>query len=404
MTFLVRSRTAGVILTVMPEFDLDTLVDSVTPLLSDLFEVDAVYRHDDQIVFSITPRYNRKRSINLLKDRLKLAGYTFTLDYSQVPYVLGVDPKRRLRIPTLNIVLFVATLFSVYVVPVFLRNLFAQLELIAAADSTGAAGKIGLVRFLELLFVPVLKGTAGDLAAGHGLVFTVALMSILIIHESGHFIAGRRRRIITSWPYFIPAPNIIGSFGAVIVQKTPFWNRRDLLEVGAAGPIAGWVVALVWLLWGLSQSTLVPVEEVPLKDVIPPLGWSIALLASTKIIFGSIPQDTVCVLSEAGFAGWVGLLVTAINLLPIGQLDGGHILYGLGRRLQHLLARLAVVGLVILGFQSFMWWIFAALGLVFGLRHPPTLDDRRPPGRAATTLGIVSLVILVLSFTPAPFG
>jgi membrane-associated protease RseP (regulator of RpoE activity) len=220
----------------------------------------------------------------------------------------------------------------------------------------------------------------------------------------GHFVASRRRNIITSWPYFIPAPNIIGTFGAIIKSKSPFFNRRDLIEVGSAGPIAGWVVALGWLLWGLSQSTYLAPEAFDVRQMAFSLeGESVIMRVATLLLVGPASDGSYYQLTEAAFAGWVGLLVTAINLLPIGQLDGGHILYGLSRRYQFILARLAMVGLIVLGFQSIMWWFFAAFGLIFGVKHPPTLDDSRGPGTVASVLGIVSLLILVLSFTPVPF-
>jgi membrane-associated protease RseP (regulator of RpoE activity) len=125
--------------------------------------------------------------------------------------------------------------------------------------------------------------------------------------------------------------------------------------------------------------------------------------ASTWLLVGSAPEGHFFRLSEAAFAGWVGLLVTAINLLPIGQLDGGHIVYGLARQRQHLLGKVATGGLLLIGFQSPMWWFFAAFGLFFGMSHPPTLNDQRPLSRSARWMGWIALGILVLSFTPVPF-
>ena len=112
---------------------------------------------------------------------------------------------------------------------------------------------------------------------------------------------------------------------------------------------------------------------------------------------------TSYILTEAAFAGWVGLLVTAINLLPIGQLDGGHIVYGLARRIQPTLGYVAMGALLLLGFQSPLWWLFAAFGLVFGVKHPPTLDDGKPLSRPALVMGVMAIVIIMLSFTPVPF-
>jgi len=377
---------------------------TVSALLNDLFEIEAVYRQRDRLIFTLTCHFDQRRSVNLIKDRLKAAGYRFTLAERDQTIFLHIDPKQRFRIPTVNIVLFVLTLFSVYFVPVFLRNLPpAMYQLVKQA----AIPPQSFLEELHLAFaaLPVtFRATLGDLADGAGIEFTLALISILFVHEMGHYIASRRRNIITSWPYFIPAPNIIGTFGAVIKSKSPFWNRRDLIEVGAAGPIAGWVVAIAWLLWGLSQSVCLPLEALDPKNMVFSLdGESILMRIATLKLVGAAPVGSYYMLTEAAFAGWVGLLVTAINLLPIGQLDGGHILYGLSRRRQFIMGRLAMVALIVLGFQSLMWWFFAGFGLIFGVKHPPTLDDSHRPGAVATTMGIVSLVILVISFTPVPF-
>jgi membrane-associated protease RseP (regulator of RpoE activity) len=229
-------------------------------------------------------------------------------------------------------------------------------------------------------------------------------MSILLVHEMGHFIASRRRGVITSWPYFIPAPNIIGSFGAVIKSKSPFWNRRDLLEVGAAGPVAGWIVAVAWLIYGLSHSTVAMAVQNPKVLIFTMTGESILVRFLAPLLAGPAPDGYFYIFSEAAFAGWVGVLITAINMLPIGQLDGGHVIYGLVGRFQQRLGWLSVLLLLVLGIQSMMWWFFVLLGFIFGVKHPPTLNDSLPPERPAVIMGIAALIILVLSFTPVPFA
>lgn len=343
--------------------------------LLDLFEISAVYRQDRRVVFSLNCRYERARSIKMITDRLQTAGYRFHLDDDGDMLLLNIDPNARVKIPALNIVLFLCTLFTVYFVPVFLRQLG-----------------------MNLSWYGVWTHTIDALGSGDGVVFTVALMSILIVHEMGHYVASRRRNIVTSWPYFIPAPNVIGTFGAVIKSKSPFWNRRDLIEVGAAGPIAGWLVAVVWLWFGLAQSEIMPVD--PTANG---LGGSLATYLLGLFVLDPLPQGLAYYPGEAAFAGWVGLLVTAINMLPIGMLDGGHVVYGLLKKRQHLLGKLAILGLLILGFETPMWWLFAGFGLFMGMSHPPTLDDRRPLSRTSKIMGWVALLILVLSFTPVPF-
>lgn len=351
-------------------------------LLADIFRINAVYRQNENIIFSLQFQFDKNKSREAIKDRLKTAGFDFKMSEQDETLLLSINPVRSNKIPVLNIALFAATLFTVYFVPVFYKKSAITATLREALDETLNA-----------------------LASGAGLQFTAALISILFVHEMGHYIAGRRRQIITSWPYFIPAPNIIGTFGAIIKSKSPFWNRRDLIEVGAAGPIAGWIVAIAWLFYGLANSTIVaPETTINTGDMIFALeGESILMRLVTLTILGPAPHGQFYLLSEAAFAGWVGLLVTAINLLPIGQLDGGHILYGLFRSRQRFLAMASMMALLILGFQSPMWWFFAAFGLLFGMKHPPTLDDNRPISKATLVMAISSILIMILSFTPVPF-
>ena len=356
--------------------------EEIAALLTDLFAVNAVYNQNENIIFSLEYIYDREQSDKVIKDRLKTAGYNFKLHQQDGNLLLSIDPGRKERIPLVNVILFMATLFTVYFVPVFLKQNIISETLTSA-------------------FYNTLKA----LENGAGLTFTIVLMSILLVHEMGHFVASRRRQIVTSWPYFIPAPNIIGTFGAIIKSKSPFWNRRDLIEVGAAGPIAGWIVAIGWLIYGLGHSQIVFPEVLSSTGEMyfSLEGESVLMKLATLAIVGQAPAEQVYYLSEAAFAGWVGLLVTAINLLPIGQLDGGHIMYGLFRGKQRMMGAVAMGLLVFLGFLSPLWWFFAGMGLLFGINHPPTLNDQRPISRTAFWMAMISIGIMILSFTPVPF-
>jgi membrane-associated protease RseP (regulator of RpoE activity) len=230
------------------------------------------------------------------------------------------------------------------------------------------------------------------------LEFTIALMDILLFHEFGHYLAGKRRGVLMSLPYFLPAPNFIGTFGAVIKSRTPFTNRRDLIEVGAAGPIAGFVVSLIALAIGLNNTEIIQVESGGLI-----LGDSLLLKFLAWLIVGPIPEGFDFVLSPAAFAGWVGLLVTTINLLPLGQLDGGHIIYGLIGPKQRSISRLFIVFMMILGFWWQGWWFFGILVFLFGLNHPPTLNDSIPISNVARIMGLMAVVIFLICFIPVPF-
>jgi membrane-associated protease RseP (regulator of RpoE activity) len=381
-------------------------IDNVIRLLADLCEVEAWYRRGELIDLTLSSRWlEPDRAVQVVRERLTTAGYRFTISEQGERFTVSVNPKPRIRIPRLNILLFLATLVTVYVFPVFERNLAAvdvamSKEGIASPQSFGA-----YIALIGKMIPRAWDSTLVDLRAGAGLVFAVALISILLIHEMGHYIASRRRGLAATWPYFIPAPTLIGTFGAVIKSKSPFWNRRDLIEVGAAGPIAGWVVAMGWLIYGLMHATITTVDAGSVKDIAFYLqGESVLVQTLTPLLAGSAPQGFVYVFPEAAFAGWVGLLVTAINLLPIGQLDGGHIVYGLLPDMQKRLAWVAMVGLGILGLQSPMWWFFALMGIAFGVGHPPTVHDGEPAGRTATIMGTTAMIILILSFTPMPFG
>ena len=386
----------------MMEPNSDERLNAVTGLLADLYEVEAVVIQANNLTFRLTSRYPAVKSRKLIEDRLQLAGHRYRIHDEGEGLLLSIDPHRRIRIPILNIALFLLTVLSVYLVPVFFDNYFDALDIVGRRTAANGQGALDKIAFIAETTREAASLALSDLADGAGIEFTLALMSILLFHEMGHFIASRRRGIITSWPYFIPAPNIIGTFGAVIKSKSPFWNRRDLLEVGAAGPIAGWILAVGWFAYGLINSHPESVDSLAGFDV--SVGPSLITWLSVKFVVGSISEGYYLPLSEAAFAGWVGFLVTAINLLPIGQLDGGHILYGLFQRKQFWLARASMAALVLLGFLSSMWWLFALFGFVFGVKHPPTLNDDRPPGSKAELLGWISLAIMVLSFTPIPFG
>ena len=366
----------------MESKDTNKQTDEIAALLTDLFQVSAVYRQNENIIFSLEYIYKKEPSDKVIKDRLKTAGYSFKFHEQDENLLLSINPGRREHIPLTNIILFFVTLFTIYFVPVFLKQLVISDTLTSAYFNT--------LRALE---------------NGAGLMFTLALVSILIVHEMGHYVASRRRQMVTSWPYFIPAPNIIGTFGAIIKSKSPFWNRRDLIEVGAAGPIAGWIVAIGWLVYGLGHSTIVSPEVLSSTGEMFFLleGESVLMKLATLAIVGQAPAGQVYYLSEAAFAGWVGLLVTAINLLPIGQLDGGHIIYGLFREKQKMMGAVAMGLLVFLGFLSPLWWFFAGMGLLFGINHPPTLNDERPISRTALWMAVFSIGIMILSFTPVPF-
>jgi len=244
-----------------------------------------------------------------------------------------------------------------------------------------------------------------------GLNFAMALMAILLAHETGHYLVARRYGIDASPPYFLPAPpfmNFVGTFGAFIRLRSPIVDRRQLLDVGAAGPWAGFVVAVVALVVGLMHSE-VAMAVGPSKQFVA--------VAGTRLFIGDSPLlewmrvwffgDATVLLHPLAFAGWLGLFVTMLNLLPLGQLDGGHIVYALVGRFQRVVGILAWMGLLVLGTQpgQWWWWLWAVVILLMGrgqLAHPNVLDAHRPLPRSRWPYGLAAVVLFVVTFTPIP--
>jgi membrane-associated protease RseP (regulator of RpoE activity) len=372
----------------------------------DLYALDGWFAQEKRVILSLRRKILSPKADILLQERLKTLGYTFRLTPGETQIALTIERDRKEPFPTLNLVLFLLTICSVYFVPIFTRQIgMLSIEMLPE-ELRAPQGFWEGIRHLGAVIQTAVPGVISALQRGEGVIFTLALLSILLTHEFGHYIAGRRRKLVTSWPYFIPAPppSVIGTFGAIIKAKSPFRNRRDLIEVGAAGPIAGWIVAVIWLLYGLTTSQIVAQAELtPAMMVFSLEGKSILMKFFAPLLLGSPPDGSFYLLSEAAFAGWVGLLVTALNLIPIGSMDGGHILYGAFGKMQHRLAVVAIVGLLFLGFLSPIWWFYGTIGLLFGLTHPPTLNDSQPLTTATKVMAIISLIIMILSFTPVPF-
>jgi membrane-associated protease RseP (regulator of RpoE activity) len=234
-----------------------------------------------------------------------------------------------------------------------------------------------------------------------GLPFSITLMGILIAHEMSHYLTSRTHKVRSTLPYFIPAPSIIGTFGAVIRMKGAIWDRRTLLDIGASGPIGGFLLALPALVLGLVMSKVIPVSADNIEFI---LGDNILMLILVKLIHGTIPAGAEVVLHPVAFAGWIGMFVTSLNLLPVGQLDGGHIAKALYPDRFDVIARIVHVCLIILGVLFWEGWLLWALVLFFiGVRHPPVLLPHISLDARRRKVGYLALVIFVLTFVPAPF-
>ncbi len=283
------------------------------------------------------------------------------------------------------------SLFSVLYLPLILFMVTVFTTLWAGAYQVNTKPVEGpldfLVRYPENVF--------------QGWPFAATLLGILVTHEFGHFWLSRIHRVPASLPLFIPGPpQFIGTFGAIIRMRSPIMNRKALFDIGVAGPIAGFVVAVFALLIGLSMSTVVP--KMGLYGL--QLGEPLLLQFFAWLIFGPIPETYDIVLHPVGFAAWFGLFVTALNLIPIGQLDGGHVAFALFGKRQRTVAFAILPILVGLGIWGWPGWLlWAGLTGLVGIAHPPVIDPATELGRGRVWVGWLAMAIFILSFSPVPF-
>ncbi len=239
-------------------------------------------------------------------------------------------------------------------------------------------------------------------ALAAGLPFALTLLAILLAHELGHFFACRRHHIHSSYPFFIPFPTLIGTLGAFIIIRSPIRTTRALFDVGASGPLVGFLVAVPALVYGIIHAKFVPGLAVPAENKII-LGAPL-ILHLLAPIFHHGAKAANLLLHPVGRAAWVGLFATSLNLLPAAQLDGGHILRSVSQRAHRASSILLPVLLVFLGFRYWPgWYIWAAMLIAIRflrslpIYNPEPLDSRR------LAVAFFSLLIFLLSFMPAPF-
>jgi len=236
----------------------------------------------------------------------------------------------------------------------------------------------------------------------NGLPFSVSLLGILMAHEMGHYVAARYFNVIATPPYFIPFPSIVGTMGAVIRIKSPIPDKRALLYIGAMGPIAGFVISCIVTVIGLYQSTVQPLPQPAGDTMIPVFGDSLLFYLFTKFIHGTIPPGSDVHLSPLAWAGWIGFLVTNLNLMPIGQLDGSHVIYALFGEKQRYAGWFFFI---VLFFLTVLWpgwavWIILTLTLLM-IGHP-YIPDGMPLNTWERFMGYVCVAIFILTFIPVP--
>jgi membrane-associated protease RseP (regulator of RpoE activity) len=235
-----------------------------------------------------------------------------------------------------------------------------------------------------------------------GIPFAATLLTILVTHEFGHYVLSRIHRAPASLPLFLPGPPyFVGTFGAIIRLRGPIMNRRALFDIGVAGPLAGFLAAVVALVIGLNLSTVV--DRAATRGL--QLGEPLLLQFIAWLVVGSIPPQADIVLHPIGFAAWFGLFVTSLNLIPIGQLDGGHVAYALWGRHQRTMAFVMVPILIVLGYVGWPgWWLWAFMAGLWGFGHPPVHDIHVPLGRERVIVGWIAFAVFVVTFAPVPFS
>jgi membrane-associated protease RseP (regulator of RpoE activity) len=350
--------------------ELQRIGRTLYPEVAQFADVVAVYHRGGDVIFEIQPKISHTVWKEALKRRFYDLGFFLRLyerDGSYIIVAKDIEPARN-RLPWVNIVLAGLTILSM------------------------------IFSFSYLNSGPEIFRNAALLIPG--IWFMLALMCILACHEFGHYIAGRRHEADVSLPYFIPAPTLFGTLGAFIKSKSPFKNRVELFDVGVAGPLAGFVPAVIIMIIGLATAKFQPAFDAQFE-----IGDSLLSLLLRNTIVPSVPEGRQLVLSPLIYAGWVGLFVTMMNLLPMGQLDGGHIIYALvGRRAHRIVANTTLGILLVMGLVWTGWLFWAALvTFIVKVSHPPTLNDEIDLDPRRKKLGWLAIIILVLTFMPLPF-
>jgi membrane-associated protease RseP (regulator of RpoE activity) len=236
-----------------------------------------------------------------------------------------------------------------------------------------------------------------------GPIYSLAILSILVAHEMGHYLASRKYGVPSSLPYFIPFPlPPFGTLGAVIKTRGAIPNRKALFDIGSSGPLCGLALAIPAVVVGLLLSDVVNVSQ-PVANSFS-LADSPLFAVLQRLTIGATPPGTDVVLHPIAYAGWVGLFITSLNLLPTGQLDGGHIIYALFGRHSKIIFRLTLLTITLICLiYNLGWLLLVIILLLVGYKHPPPLDDFTPLDWRRKAVGALTFVIFFTAFTPIPF-
>jgi len=332
------------------------ITDVIENKVANYFSIKSVHIEDKAFYFDVW-NYSREKFLHLV-DELDRLGYIPFIEEYESDYRINIvnKPEHKESKVHINIILFLATVVSTI--------------------------------FVGYLWEGNIIG---------GIVFSVAILAIVGTHETAHYFAAKKHDVKATLPYFIPAPNIIGTFGAVINVKSAIPTKNALFDLGVSGPIAGFLVAIPVLIIGIYYSTVVPMSNQPTM-----LFYSSPLMSIIEYFIASVPNGYYMQLNPLILAGWVGIVITMLNLMPIAVLDGGHISRSIFNAKIH--QYLSIVGVIVMALLG--WYLMAALLVVFILfmsrKHPGALDNISKLSRNRKILAILMVIIFILCLSPAP--
>lgn len=268
----------------------------------------------------------------------------------------------------------------------------------------GDKPKVNYILFVATFFATFVTWYLASGSVAGGLWYSFGIMSILLAHEMGHYVMCRKYRVRATLPFFLPLPLIspFGTLGAVIKMEGRMPNRRVLFDIGAGGPFAGLVLTVPAIYFGIRMSEVVAVASLP--EGVWHFGESLLFKFLATLAIGPLPEGYDIMLHPLAFAGWAGLFVTALNLLPIGQLDGGHVIYALFGEKSRYIYPVVLSAFILVAILYYIGWIpLILLLLFFRIEHPPTMDPYTQLDPVRKLLAIAIFIIFVLSFTVVPF-
>ena len=359
-------------------------IDELKKVVNKYFRVYDMGYDMEVISFHVDIEDNEKimeRKFNLLREELKHRNFIPLLKYVNGEYIIYLiyRKERKGRSVWVNITLLILTVIT-----------------------TTLSGSILFISSNNLWDIFKMENIFNGL-----LFFSIPLMAILGIHEMGHYFAAKKHGVASSLPFFIPIPPNpflpLGTMGAVISMREPIPDRKSLLDIGIAGPLAGFIVAIPVIILGMTMSTVVDSSSIPENAL--KLGDNLITLLLSHIMF-HLDKSHEVMFSPTALAGWVGLLVTAINLLPAGQLDGGHIARAVLKEKHRYASMAALAALAGLSFIGSGGWLFMLLIIVFfiGPEHPPALNELTPLDTKRKILAALAVIIFVLCFIPQPIS